>query len=322
MPEDFTIDVPGKNRPDAMRRSLLMGAGAGVVTAAAIAAGTAAAADGSVTRNMEGKTAFITGGARGIGLASADLLARSGANIVIYDVARNLEHVDYDLSTEADMAAAKAQIEGHGVQCMALQGDVRDRARLTDAMQQTTAAFGSLDHVLVNAGITQAGPIDALGDDSVQTVVDINIVGATRTIQAAVPIMQEQKSGSIVVISSILGRRPNEWYSVYSASKWAVIGLAKATALAMAPHSVTCNVICPTLVDTPLARSLAHVFSPQDPTWEAVEEIMRGVNPLPVAVFQPEDVAQLVKFFAADTAKHVSGEVFNLDAGALAASTV
>ncbi|MEM7216254.1 MAG: SDR family NAD(P)-dependent oxidoreductase [Pseudomonadota bacterium] len=322
MYDDHSINSASEQRPGASRRSVILGAGATAVAAATTMAETATAADKVETREMEGKTAFITGGARGIGLSSADLLARSGANIVIYDVARNLEHVDYDMSTEADMAVAKAQIEAHGVQCMTVQGDVRDRSGLVDAMQQATAVYGSLDHVLVNAGITQAGAIDSLGDESVQTVVDINIVGATRTIQAAVPIMQEQKSGSIVVISSILGRRPNEWYSVYGASKWAVIGLAKATSLAMAPHSVTCNVICPTLVDTPLARSLAHMFNPQNPTWEAVEEVMRNINPLPVAAFQPEDVAQLVKFFASGSAKHITGEVFNLDAGSLAAATV
>ena len=322
MPTDYTNDATDERRPDATRRSMLLGAGAGVVAAAATAAGTATAADGVEMRDMEGKTAFITGGARGIGLASADLLARAGANVVIYDVARNLEHVDYDLSTEADMAAAKAQIEAHGVQCMTVQGDVRDRAATANAMQQAVSAYGSLDHVLVNAGITQAGQIDMLGDDSVQTVMDINVVGATRTIQAAAPIMREQGSGSIVVISSILGRRSNEWYPVYGASKWAVIGLAKSTALALARHSVTCNVICPTLVDTPLARSLAHMFNPQNPTWEAVEEVMRSVNPLPIAAFEPEAVAHLVKFFASPSASHISGEVFNLDAGALAEATV
>ena len=322
MPTDQTDDATDERHPDATRRSMFLGAGAGVVAAVTTAAGTAIAADGADLRDMAGKTAFITGGARGIGLTSADLLARAGANIVIYDVARNLEHVDYDLATEADMAAAKAQVEAHGVQCMTVQGDVRDRAATANAMQQAVSAYGSLDHVLVNAGITQAGQIDLLGDDSVQTVIDINVVGATRTIQAAAPIMREQGSGSIVVISSILGRRSSEWYPVYGASKWAVIGLAKSTALALARHSVTCNVICPTLVDTPLARSLAHMFNPQNPTWEAVEEVMRSINPLPIAAFEPEAVAHLVKFFASPSASHISGEVFNLDAGALAAATV
>ena len=320
MTDEYIANEQNEEPQNLSRRKTLLGAGA--IAAAATVVGNVESARAQVIRDMEGKTAFITGGARGIGLASADQLARAGANIVIFDVAQNLEHVDYDLSTKQDLVRAKDQIEAHNVQCMTVQGDVRDLAALTDAMAQAVSKFGSLDHVLVNAGITQVGPIEALGDNSVQTVMDINVIGSVRTIQAATPIMRDQKSGSIVVISSILGRRPNEWYSVYGASKWAVIGLAKATALAMAPHSVTCNVICPTLVDTPLSRSLIPAFNPENPTWESVEEIMRGLNPLPIAVFQPVDVANLVKFFASDSAKHVTGEVFNLDAGALAAATV
>ncbi|MEM7426814.1 MAG: SDR family NAD(P)-dependent oxidoreductase [Pseudomonadota bacterium] len=322
MPDNYTNDAASEQRAGATRRSMLLGAGAGVVTVAATVAGEAEAADDPKKRDMEGKTAFITGGARGIGLASADQLAQAGANIVIFDVARNLDHVGYDLASEQDLASAKSQIEAHGVKCITVQGDVRDRAGLAQAVANSVSRFGSLDHVLVNAGITQVGAIEELDDHSVQTVIDINVTGAVRTIQAAVPIMREQKSGSIVVLSSILGRRPNEWYSVYGATKWAVIGLAKSTALAMAPHGVTCNVICPTLVDTPLARSLIPAFSPNNPTWEAVEEFMRARNPLPVDVFQPEDVAHLVKYFASDAAKLITGEVFNLDAGALAAGTV
>jgi len=320
MTDQNTTDKLDEMLENSSRRSVMLGAGA--VAAAATVAGKVELAAAQDLRDMEGKTAFITGGARGIGLASADQLARAGADIVIFDVAKNLDHVDYDLSTEQDLASAKAQIEAHNVQCLTIQGDVRNRSALIEAMAQAVSKFDTVDHVLVNAGITQVGPIEALGDDSVQTVMDINVIGAIRTIQAAVPIMRTQGSGSIVVISSILGRRPNEWYSVYGASKWAVIGLAKATALAMAPHSVTCNVICPTLVDTPLARSLIPAFNPENPTWEAVEEIMLGLNPLPIATFEPVDVANMVKFFASDSAKHITGEVFNLDAGGLAAATV
>lgn len=310
---------------DPKRRNVLLGAAASAIATAAVV-GSAQAANvlsgQNPSRELEGKTAFVTGGARGIGLASAEELAKAGANIVIFDVAKNLQHVDYDLSDTHDLENAKARVEAHGVSCLTIQGDVRDRVALTDAVAKTISQFGSLDHVLANAGITQVGAIEALGDDSVQTVVDINIVGVVRTLQAAIPVMRDQQSGSIVVISSILGRRPNEWYSVYGASKWAVIGLAKSAALALAPHGVTCNVICPTLVDTPLARSLIPAFSPENPTWEAVEEIMSNINPLPISVFQPEDVARLVKFFSSESAKHITGEVFNIDAGALAAATV
>ncbi|MDJ0513582.1 MAG: SDR family NAD(P)-dependent oxidoreductase [Methyloceanibacter sp.] len=304
------------------RRSALLGGAAGALVAAAAVVGGTQPTKAQSAGDMQGKTAFITGGARGIGLASADELARAGANIVIYDIAQDLPSVNYALSTDQDLAKAKAQIEGHGVMCMSIKGDVRDRAALAKAVAQTVSQFGSLDHMCVNAGVTQVGSVDELADDAVQTVIDINLTGAVRTVQAAVPVMRDQKSGSIVVISSILGRRANEWYSVYSATKWAVIGLAKATSLAVAPHGVTCNVICPTLVRTPLAESLIPAFSPENPTWEAVEDIMRELNPLPVAAYKPEDVARLVRFFASDDARLISGEVFNLDGGALSNAVV
>ncbi len=306
------------------RRTALLSGAAGSIAAVGML-GISQASDSfdqPIVKDMEGKTAFITGGARGIGLASAEVLAQAGANIVIFDIAENIDQVPYNLATAADMQSAKARIESYGVDCLTVQGDVRDRVALKDAVTKTIARFGSLDHVLANAGITQVGPIEALGADYNQAVVDINILGVVNTIGAVVPVMRDQKSGSIVAISSILGRRSNEWYSVYGASKWAVIGLAKSAALTLAPHGATCNVLCPTLVDTPLARSLIPAFSPQNPTWEAVEEIMSGLNPLPISVLEPKQVAQMVKFFASDSAKHITGEVFNLDAGALAEATV
>ena len=306
------------------RRTALLGGAAGAIAAAGMLSSLQASAssDKPVIRDMEGKTAFVTGGARGIGLGSAEELAQAGANIVIFDIAENIDQVPYNLATASDMQRAKARIESYGVNCLTIQGDVRDRGALEDAVAKTIKQFGSLDHVLANAGITQVGPIEALDTDYNQAVVDINILGVVNTMGAVVPVMRDQKSGSIVAISSILGRRSNEWYSVYGASKWAIIGLAKSVALTLAPHGATCNVVCPTLVDTPLARSLIPAFSPQNPTWEAVEEIMSGLNPLPISVLEPKHVAQMVKFFASDSAQHITGEVFNLDAGALAEATV
>ena len=305
------------------RRAALLGGAAGAIAAGVLGnTQVSASSDSPVVKDMEGKTAFITGGARGIGLASAVELAQAGANIVIFDIAENIDQVPYDLATTSDMQSAKAQIESYGVNCLTIQGDVRDRAALIDAVARTIAHFGSLDHALANAGITQVGQIEALDGDYNQAVVDINFLGVVNTMGAVVPVMRDQKSGSIVVISSILGRRSNEWYSVYGASKWAVIGLAKSVALTLAPHGATCNVVCPTLVDTPLARSLIPAFSPQEPTWEAVEEIMSGLNPLPISVLEPIQVAEMVRFFASDSTRHITGEVFNLDAGALAEATV
>jgi len=314
----MTIDSNNSNSNNqvasASRRSILI-ASAGAIAAAATAVGGATPAHAQTVRDMEGKTAFVTGGARGIGLACAETMAQAGANIVLFDIAQNLPEVTYNLASAEDLNNAKARIEAHGVECLAIQGDVRDREALANAVQETVARFGSLDHVTVNAGLTQAGPLEYLEPALVQSLMDTNVIGALNTIQAAASVMREQKSGNIVVISSILGRQPNEWYAAYSASKWAVIGLAKSAALSLAGDGVTCNVICPSLVDTPLARSLVPAFAPQNPTWEAVVEIMSAAHPLPIAVFEPEDVARMVKFFASDDAKFITGEVFNIDAG-------
>ena len=97
---------------------------------------------------MDGATSLITGGARGIGLASAIALAKEGSNIVLYDVAEDLPGVNYPLATESDLYEAKEKIEEHGVKCSVHKGDVRDRNRMSQVVGQTVEQFGSLDHVV------------------------------------------------------------------------------------------------------------------------------------------------------------------------------
>ena len=251
------------------RRKAILASGLGVAAAAGSTIGAVPSSMAETRRDMDGKTALITGGARGIGLASAEALAKAGANIILFDVAADLPGVNYSLSKESDLAAAQSAIEAHGVQCITYKGDVRDRGALSDAVAQAIGQFGSLDHVVVNAGVTQIGMIEYFSDEEVQTVIDINLTGAVRTVQAAVPVLRKQQSGGITIIASLLGRQGDEWFSIYSATKWAVIGLAKSTALMMGQHNVTCNAICPTVVKTDLMNNdyVLGAMSPQDPTW-------------------------------------------------------
>ena len=325
---------PTKEPESPSRRSAIITAGAGVVAAAgagvvaAVGATSQTSAAESATNknalNMDGATSLLTGGARGIGLASAIALAKEGSNIVLYDVAEDLPGVNYPLARESDLSEARAKIESHGVKCSVHKGDVRDRNRMSKVVGQTLEQFGSLDHVVVNAGVTQIGMIEYFTDEEVQTVIDINVTGAVRTVQSVVPVMREQKSGGITIISSLLGRQGDEWFPIYSATKWAVIGLAKSTALILGQHNATCNAICPTVVKTDLMNNdyVLGAMSPQNPTWDGLEDLMtQWRNPLPMGAYKPADIGEIVRYFASDKGKKITGEVFGVTAVLFARNT-
>ena len=314
---------------DPTRRKLLSTGAIGVAaaTAAVLGAPTAAqdtAADALAQSSPEptgeftGQCAFITGGARGIGYACAEELAKAGANIVLYDIAGNIDTVKYPLATEQDLATAKSNIEALGVKCIAIKGDVRDSAKLKESVARAVSEFGRLDILVVNAGITHVGVLDEFPDDEVQTVIDINLTGAIKTTQAALPIMRRQNAGRIVMISSILGRIGNEDFSVYASTKWGLIGLAKSTALAMAKHNVMCNAVCPTWVRTKLADNdyVLNAVSPNNPTFEAVIEVAKAMNPIPIGAYEPVDVARVVKVLCSLDTALITGEIFDISAGA------
>ncbi len=313
------------------RGSLPLGRRTFLSTAAATAAGVGLAAGAGISpalaettdagereRAFEGRCAFITGGARGIGLGTAEVLARAGANIVLYDVAEQIDLVRYPLATAADLRRAKRRIERLGVRCIAVQGDVRDGAKQKEAMGRAVAEFGTVDFVIVNAGVTQLGPVDLLSDEEVALVLDINLAGAIKTVQTAIPILREQNSGRIVLMSSVTGRGGTSLFPVYSATKWAMIGLAKGTAELMGPHNVTVNAICPDIVHTGLLDNdyILGTFFPDNPVWEVFDEAAKQGHPLPVGALDPVDIGRLIRYICSDAAKYISGDVFDIQAGA------
>jgi NAD(P)-dependent dehydrogenase (short-subunit alcohol dehydrogenase family) len=276
-------------------------------------------------RELEGKTAFITGGARGIGLATAEELAKAGANIVLYDVAaRTLPHVQYPIASERDLEQAKVRVEAFGVRCLTFKGDVRDRDAQARAMGQAVKTFGSLDIVVANAGISQAGAIEEFSSEEIGTVFDINVAGAIKTTQAAVGFMKPQGSGRIIFISSALGRMGNDLFPIYTSTKWAVIGFAKSAALAYGKFNILCNTISPGLANTPLADNdfMLRKMLPDkpNPTFAMLSDTLRSGNPLPVGHVEPVDVAKAVLFFAGSATSKVTGEVFDVSYGSLARS--
>jgi NAD(P)-dependent dehydrogenase (short-subunit alcohol dehydrogenase family) len=275
--------------------------------------------------DLSGKTAFITGGARGIGLSIGEEMAKAGANIVIYDIASgNISDVQYSVSTDTDLLAAKAQIEALGVKCLAVQGDVRNLGGLSHAMARAVSEFGSLDIVVANAGISQAGGIEEFTDQQIRAVLDINVAGVIKTTQAAAPIMKRQKSGRIIYISSALGRMGNELFPIYTASKWAVIGFAKSAALSYGKDNILCNVVAPGLVRTKLADNdyIMSRLMPGEPNpdFDRFSEMNRGASPILVGHLEAIDVARAVVLFAGPITSKVTGEVFDISYGSLARS--
>jgi NAD(P)-dependent dehydrogenase (short-subunit alcohol dehydrogenase family) len=309
------------NRRDVLKAVVL---GAGSLAATSVLGSTALAQESRFNptkKELSGKTAFITGGARGIGLAVAEEMANAGANIVIYDIAtEQIPNIGYNLSTVSDLQLAKTNIEKIGVKCIAIKGDVRNFKSIESAMAQAVSTFGSLDIVVANAGVTQAGNIEEFNEQEISVIFEINVAGVIKTTQAAAPIMKKQKSGRIIYISSALGRMGNELFPIYTSSKWAVIGFAKSAALAFAKDNIMCNVICPALVNTKLANNpyILKKMAPQSPTMQTIWEMLKAGNPIAKGYYEPIDIAKAVMIFAGEATTQVTGEVFDISFGTAA----
>lgn len=303
----------------ASRRQVLAGA-AGVGIAAATLAATGARAQEQAGGELAGKTAFITGAARGIGLACAEELAKGGANVVLFDIAAQPAEVPYPLASEQDLADAKAAVESHGVKALAIKGDVRDADALASAVAQTRSEFGSLDFLIVNAGITQPGRLGGFTEEQVRTINDINLIGSIHTMQAALPVMQAQESGRIVLMASTTGRAGSENFPLYGATKWAMIGLAKSAALSVAAQNITVNALCPTLVRTKLLENdyILNALAPgQGLTFEQFDAIAnQQIHPMNVGFYEPIEVGRAAAFLCGEGGKYISGEVIDIGAAA------
>ncbi|MGD2034188.1 MAG: SDR family NAD(P)-dependent oxidoreductase [Bacteroidales bacterium] len=271
----------------------------------------------------KGRVAFITGGARGIGLKTAETFAKDGADIVLFDIADQIPGIRYPLSTPADLDKAKKKIEALGSKCLAIRGDVRNMSDLNKAVQRTVDEFGRLDFLVANAAVTQVGPAESYDDAIIRDLLAINVGGVLKTIQAAIPVFRNQRSGRIVAMSSVAGRGGAFMFSLYSASKWGVIGLAKTIAQELGGLNVTCNVVCPTLVRTPMLENdhILKGINPGNPTIEGAAGFIKGMHTLPVGVLDPKEIADAINFLCSDETTHVSGMVLDVSAGYTAGNT-
>jgi SDR family mycofactocin-dependent oxidoreductase len=264
-------------------------------------------------REFVGKVAFITGGAHGQGRAVALALARAGAGIAAFDVARPLPYPGYRLGSPDELRELQALCREAGADCLTFEGDVRDDGAITAAVDGTVAAFGRIDVLFNNAGICGYGLAHELSEEAWDAMIDINLKGAWLVARRVIPVMIKQRSGVIINNSSVGGLRGMGRLSHYAASKWGLTGLAKSWAIELAPYGIRVVSIHPTGVNTPMNDGLAAL---EGATPEEIAERSAG-NLLPVPWIEPEDVAEAVLYLASDRARYVTGAQFVIDAGLL-----
>lgn len=266
-------------------------------------------------KNFEGKVAFITGAAHGQGRATALALAKEGANIVAFDVAKKIEYPNYNFGTNAELESLKSEIEALGQKAVIAVGDVRDDASVTAAVEKAIAEFGKIDILFNNAGICAYAKVDEMSDEAWNAMIDLNLKGPFQVARRVVPYMKKANSGVIINNSSIMGLRGGNRLSHYAASKWGLVGLTKSWAIELAPFNIRVLSIHPTGVNTPMNDGLAAM---EGTTPIEIAERSAG-NLLPVPWIEPNDVAELVLFLASDRARYATGSQFVIDAGLLTA---
>ena len=238
---------------------------------------------------LKGKTAVITGAAKGIGRATAIRFAKEGCNIVL----------NYRSNVSDELIA---EIEGYGVECMPFKADVSKIDEAEMLIKEAKKKFGSVDVLVNNAGITRDMLIMRMSENEFDSVISTNLKGAFNTIRFASNIMLKQRAGAIINMSSVVGLIGNAGQANYAASKAGVIGLTKATAKELAARGVTCNAIAPGFIETDMTEVLSD---------EVKNQMLASI---PLKRFgNADEVAEVCVFLAKN--RYITGQVINVDGG-------
>lgn len=242
---------------------------------------------------LEGKTALITGAARGIGKAVALRFAQEGANIAFTDLVLN----ELVLETEAEIAA-------YGVKVKAYASDASNFEETHRLVDDIVKEFGKVDILVNNAGITKDGLIMRMSEAQWDAVININLKSAFNFIHALAPVMMKQRGGSIINMSSVVGVSGNAGQANYSASKAGMIGLAKSVAAELGSRGIRANAVAPGFIITEMTGQL-----PEDvrKAWCEGIPLRRGGS--------PEEVANVCVFLGSELSSYVSGQVIHCCGG-------
>jgi 3-oxoacyl-[acyl-carrier protein] reductase len=242
---------------------------------------------------LEGKTALITGAARGIGKAIALKFAAEGADIAFTDLVID----EVGKATEQEIASL-------GVKCKGYASNAASFEESHQVVEQVMKDFGRIDVLINNAGITKDGLIMRMSEQQWDAVINVNLKSAFNFIHAVTPVMMRQRSGSIVNMSSVVGVSGNAGQANYSASKAGMIGLAKSTAKELGSRGIRANAIAPGFIVTEMTGQLSEEIRNE---WAKQIPLRRGGT--------PEDVANTALFLASDLSSYVSGQVIHVCGG-------
>lgn len=245
---------------------------------------------------LAGKTAFVTGGSSGIGLATARLLIAEGARVTI--TARNRQTLD----------AAVAEL---GSNAFAVTADATDVSATEQALAQAAAKFGKLDVLFANAGIPGNTPLGGTTLAAFETIIRTNLTAVFFTVQAALPHLND--NASIILNGSVIGVLGNPGFSAYAASKAGVRGMARVMASELSPRGIRVNLVSPGATRTPIWNGAA----PSPEAFAALEERMARSTPLG-RMGEADHIAKTVLFLASDDSAHIQGAEIFVDGGATA----
>jgi 3-oxoacyl-[acyl-carrier protein] reductase len=247
--------------------------------------------------NLQDRVAIVTGGSKGIGRAVAVRLAQAGVSVVI----------NY-LNDEAGANETLRGVEGAGAKGLCVRADV---SKLEDAdalVRRTRNEFGRLDIIVCNAGVWEGAPAESLEESIWDRTIEINLKGTWALCRAAIPLLKERGWGRIIAVSSTAGQQGEANYSNYAASKGGQIAFVKSLAVELGEHGITVNAVAPGWVDTEMTSTIVQNESRRRRIEEAI----------PVRrVASPDDIALPILFLCTDWARHITGEVLNVNGGSV-----
>lgn len=242
---------------------------------------------------LEGKTALVTGAARGIGKAIALRFAAEGANIAFTD-----------LVIDENGKATEAEIEALGVKCKGYASDASNFEQTQQVVEEVVKDFGRIDILVNNAGITKDGLLMRMTEKQWDMVIAVNLKSAFNFVKGVLPVMMRQREGSIINMASVVGVHGNAGQANYASSKAGLIALAKSVAQEVGSRNIRANAIAPGFIETAMTAAL-----PDDVRKEWVSKIplRRGGK--------VEDIANVATFLASDMSGYVTGQVIQVDGG-------